>query len=622
MSKTINSVKKKTKKTTKSSTSSNKPIKKTAQPSTSLNKPIKKATPGKKSSPKSTTKRVMKTIAQKNNTVSAEEPINEETVNEVAAITIEESTTKSEPITEVKSATESKLTTEPKLNATKETMSQKPKSTKNKLNLIAKILACVAGISFIALLVNLFRLNILPTKYLIVIIVGMVFLTAVNLFLAFFKKAKTLRIISIILSILFSAVAIFGFLKINDTINFFANFGSDKVTNTYNIIVANDSKYDENSNLTNQTIYTYRDLTIDSNLVVEAIKTNYNADTEFNDNILALAADLISHTDKIGAINAGTYEAFLSDNDMYKDSFKIIKSFDIITEAEQTHEVDITRDPFVIFLSGIDTRSGMLPSRSLSDVNIVATINPKEHKILLTAIPRDYYVHLAGTPEDSLNDKLTHAGSHGGIALSKATVEELLNIEINYYARVNFNFVKNLVDAIGGIDINSDVDYSFTCWTDKGCTFHPGVNSVDGRCALAFARERKSYSAGDRHRGENQEQVIALILDKISKSSTLLSNYSGILAALNDTFETNIETSDITAFFKNQLEDMKPWKIENFNLNGTGAMDITYSYPSQPLSVMYPDETTIEAAKAKIYEYLGQEYQPAESEAIVEPTEE
>ena len=496
------------------------------------------------------------------------------------------------------------------------------KPTKSKLNLAAKILACIATISLLILLINVFRLDILPTKYLIIVIIIVIFLTVLNAFFVFFKNSKTLRIISIILSILFSVIAIFAFLKINDTINFFTNFGSDKVTNTYNIIVANDSKYDENSNLTNQTIYAYRDLTIDSNLVVEAIKTNYNADTEFNDNILALAADLMSHTDKIGAINAGTYEAFLSDNDMYKDSFKIIKSFDIITEAEQTHEVDITKDPFVIFLSGIDTRSGMLPSRSLSDVNIVATINPKEHKILLTAIPRDYYVHLAGTPEDSLNDKLTHAGSHGGIALSKATVEELLNIEINYYARVNFNFVKNLVDAIGGIDINSDVDYSFTCWTDKGCTFHPGVNSVDGRCALAFARERKSYSAGDRHRGENQEQVIALILDKISKSSTLLSNYSGILAALNDTFETNIETSDITAFFKNQLEDMKPWKIENFNLNGTGAMDITYSYPSQPLSVMYPDETTIEAAKAKIYEYLGQEYQPAESEAIVEPTEE
>ena len=327
----------------------------------------------------------------------------------------------------------------------------------------------------------------------------------------------------------------------------------------------------------------------------------------------------MSHTDRIGAINAGTFEAFLSDNDMYKDSFRIIKTFDIITDAEATHEVDITKDPFIVFLSGIDTRTGMLPSRSLSDVNIVATINPKEHKILLTAIPRDYYVHLAGTSEDSLNDKLTHAGSHGGIALSKATVEELLDIEINYYARVNFNFVKNIVDAIGGITINSDVDYSFSCWTDRGCTFHPGDNPVDGRCALAFARERKSYSAGDRHRGENQEQVISLILDKISQSSTLLSNYSGILASLDGTFETNIEMDDITAFFKNQLEDMKAWKVENKNLNGTGAMDYTYSYPSQPLSVMYPDESTIKEAKAKIYEYLGIE---VETEPEAEPTNE
>lgn len=329
----------------------------------------------------------------------------------------------------------------------------------------------------------------------------------------------------------------------------------------------------------------------------------------------------MNDTDKIGAINAGTYEAFLSDNDIYKDSFKIIKSFSIVTEAEQTHKVDITKDPFVVYLSGIDTRSGTLPSRSLSDVNIVATINPAEHKILLTAIPRDYYVHLAGTPEDSLNDKLTHAGSHGGIALSKATIEELLGIDINYYARVNFNFVQNLVDAIGGIDINSDVDYSFNCWTDRGCTFYPGLNSVGGRCALAFARERKAYSTGDRHRGENQEQVISLILDKISKSSTLLSNYSGILASLEGTFETNIEMDDITAFFKNQLEDMKSWKVENYNLDGAGGMDVTYSYPSQALSIMYPNYDTIEAAKAKIYEYLGLEYQPAQSDPATDSTD-
>ena len=614
MSKTIEPVKKKNQKTTKHSTSA----KKTAKKSTSAKKITNRSTITKKTATKrsasekklaeSTTVEPILTQSLKSFSTESEEPAKTPTLVEP------DNSVPNEP----KNPTliKSKETTEEN-----NTMPKQPKTTKNKLNLIARFLACITAISFIILMINVFRLNILPTKYLITITGVLIVLISLNLFFAFFKKSKVFRIISIVLSVIFSTVSIFGFLKINDTINFFANFGSDKITNTYNIIVSNKSALDENSDLKGTTIYTYRDLTIDSDLVVNAIKDNYDADTEFIDNILTLAADLMNDTNKIGAINAGTYEAFLSDNDIYKDSFKIIKTFDIVTDAEQTHEVDITKDPFIIFLSGIDTRTGTLPSRSLSDVNIVATINPKEHKILLTAIPRDYYVHLAGTPEDSLNDKLTHAGSHGGIALSKATVEELLGIDINYYIRVNFNFVKNLVDAIGGLDINSDVDYSFTCWTDKGCTFHPGINSVDGRCALAFARERKSYSAGDRHRGENQEQVINLILNKISKSSTLLSNYSSILSALDGTFETNIEMGDITAFFKNQLEDMPSWHVENLNLSGTGAMDVTYSYPSQPLSVMYPDESTIEAAKTKIYEYLGQEYPQPQPESTPESVE-
>ena len=496
----------------------------------------------------------------------------------------------------------------------------KPEKAPNKIFKITTwVLAGISIASLVALLVNVLRLNILPTKYLTLVIIGLVVLAALNLFFALFKKKEIiLKSISIVLSLLYSGVAIFGFLKINDTLNFFNNFGTETITNTYNVIVAKESRLTEDTDLTDHTIYTYRDLTIDSNLVVDAIQKNYKANTEFVDNILNLTADISNDTDKVAAINAGTYEAFLSDNEIYKDSFKIIKTFDIITEAEKSDELDITKDPFVIFLSGIDTRTGTLPSRSLSDVNIVATINPSEHKILLTAIPRDYYVHLAGTDPGALPDKLTHAGSHGGLALSKATVEELLGIKINYYIRVNFNFVKNLVDSIGGITVNSDVNYSFNCWTDRGCKINPGDNAVDGRCALAFARERKAYSAGDRHRGENQEQVISRILDKVSKSSTLLSSYSDILNALNGTFETNFTSDDITTFFKNQLEDMHGWTVENQNLNGTGGMAFTYSYPSQALSVMYPDPATIDAAKAKINEYLGIE--PEEPEAPAEET--
>ena len=476
-----------------------------------------------------------------------------------------------------------------------------------------KTMAFFSIIGFIALLVNIIRFNILPTKFLVLIIVGMVALTALNLFLAFFKKKPLLcKSISLILSLGYLFVSIFAFLKINDTINFFSNFGTDKNVNTYNVLVANASELNEDSDLTDYEIQTYRDLMLDSTLVEEAMKDEIGATAVFTDNILELFSYGLEDNNHVISLNAGTYEAFLADNDIYKDQFRIIKTFDVITDTENTSGIDVTKTPFAIYLSGIDTRSGKLPSRSLSDVNIVAVINPLEHKILLVAIPRDYYVHLHGTSEADLPDKLTHAGSTGGIELSKATIEDLLGLDIDFYARVNFNFVENLVDAIGGITINSDVDYDFKCWTDKSCVFHPGANPVNGRCALAFARERHAYSTGDRHRGENQEQVISLILDKITNSTTLLSNYSEILAALEGTFETSFNMDDVTKFFKNQLDEMATWTVENQNLDGKTGSAATYSYPAQKLSVMFPDEKSIEAAKKKINEVLG----------IEEPTEE
>lgn len=485
--------------------------------------------------------------------------------------------------------------------------SAKPASKGMKVfNIITKTLAILSTIALVALLINIFRFNILPTHLLVIITVVTVVLAALNLFFAFFKKKeKVLKSISIFLSIIYSAVAIFGFLKINDTINFLASFGTDQTTSTYNVLVAKESPLQEDSSLSGYEIHTYQDLMLDSNLVSDAISTNFSASAIFTNDLLELINYGLDDTNHVISMNAGTYEAFLEDNDTYKDRFRIIKTFEIVTDADSSSNIDVTKTPFAIYLSGIDTRSGTLPSRSLSDVNIVAVINPVDHKVLLVAIPRDYYVHLHGTTEADLNDKLTHAGSIGGVELSKATIEDLLDMKINFYARVNFNFVQNLVDAVGGITINSDVNYPFTCWTDKSCTFNPGPNTVDGKCALAFARERHAYDSGDRHRGENQEQVIGLVLDKVTSSSTLLSSYSDILAALEGTFETSFSSDDVTKFFRKQLEDMSSWKVENQNLDGTTGAAPTYSYPAQNLSVMFPDQTSIDAAKAKVNEVLG-----------------
>ncbi len=568
---------------------------------------------------KSTTKKKKKTVVK---TTDVVKPVKKRKPSAKKAST--SPAKKSIDVVEINEATpESQIPTE--LEESNTTPQEEPAvKTKTKkshkfFSRFTKTLAFLSIIGFIALLVNVIRFNILPTKFLVILIVGLVLLSALNLFLAFFKKKPILcKSISLVLSIVYIAASVFAFLKINDTINFFSNFGTDKNVSTYNVLVANESELNEESDLNDYEIQTYRDLMLDSLLVEEAMKEQIGANAIFTDNILELFSYGLEDNNHVISLNAGTYEAFLADNDMYKDKFKIIRTFDVVTDAEDTSGIDVTKTPFAIYLSGIDTRSGTLPSRSLSDVNIVAVINPLEHKILLVAIPRDYYVHFHGTDENSLSDKLTHAGSTGGIELSKATIEDLLDMKIDFYARVNFNFVENLVDAIGGITINSDVNYSFSCWTDRSCVFKPGANPVKGRCALAFARERHAYSTGDRHRGENQEQVISLILDKITNSSTLLSSYSDILAALEGTFETSFNMDDVTKFFKNQLDEMATWTVETQNLDGKTGSAATYSYPAQKLSVMFPDEESIKLAKKKINEVLGIEEEAEEEKTVTE----
>ena len=263
------------------------------------------------------------------------------------------------------------------------------------------------------------------------------------------------------------------------------------------------------------------------------------------------------------------------------------------------------KKPFTIYLSGIDSRSSKLPSRSRSDVNIFIVVNPKTRDILLVNTPRDYYVQLHGIKGQK--DKLTHAGYVGGVKLSKATLEDLLGYKADYYVRVNFQTVIKLVDAIGGITVRSDVNYNVTCDADRSCIIKPGDNKVDGKCALAFARERHAYKGGDRQRGKNQQQVIKRVIEKVSSSKTLVMNYDNLLKAMNKTFETSLSTKNITSMVQFQLNDMRGWNITTANLDGPTGMTSTYTCPNCKRSVMYQNKKSIDAAKAKIKAVLEKE---------------
>ena len=281
------------------------------------------------------------------------------------------------------------------------------------------------------------------------------------------------------------------------------------------------------------------------------------------------------------------------DKELYKYSINVIKT-------KEKKEIDVTKDPFIVYISGSDSR-GTISDVARSDVNIVVVVNPNERKVLLVSIPRDYYVQLHGTT--GVRDKLTHAGVYG-IDMSKNTIQDLLGININYYVKVGFTAVEGIVDTIDGVDIDSDID--FIPHTNKNCPFTVGVQHVDGKCALAFARERYSYESGDRHRGQNQQQVITAIINKMTNPKYLI-RYEKILKNTEGTLETDMTYENITSLAKFELTDLKKWDVESISLDGFGDMQPTYSMGSINLYVMEPNVDTVNYAKERIGEYLKNE---------------
>lgn len=259
----------------------------------------------------------------------------------------------------------------------------------------------------------------------------------------------------------------------------------------------------------------------------------------------------------------------------------------------ESDEVKVTHQkPFVVYLSGNDS-VGQLSANGRSDVNILMVVNPDTGKILLINTPRDYYVELAG--KHAL-DKLTHAGIFG-VDESMQTVSLLYETPIDYYVRLNFSGFMDIVDALGGITVYSDVDFTVAEWH-----YVEGRNDLSGIEALAFARERYSFESGDRQRGKNQQAVIKGLISKIC-SPAILTNYLDLMTAVKGTVETNMSVDKIAELVRLQIDEKIDWSIEAISVNGSDADDYCYSLQSNSY-VMIPDEKSVKNAKETIKKYL------------------
>lgn len=287
----------------------------------------------------------------------------------------------------------------------------------------------------------------------------------------------------------------------------------------------------------------------------------------------------------------------------------------LLTGAEANK---ITKEPFVVYLSGVDNR-GELTENARSDVNILAVVNPVTKQAALINTPRDYYVDLAGTES---KDKLTHAGLYG-VETSMATLGNLYGVDVDHYIRINFAGFISIIDAIGGVDVYSD--QAFTSVGSPGyydpTTFAEGWNHLDGKSALAFARERHAFKTGDIQRGINQMKVINAMANKL-KSPTLLMSFSKLMDAAADCFVTSFSQEQISALVRMQLGDLASWDIQSYTVTGSGAKSSKcYSAKGQSLYVMKPDENSVNEAKALIAAVLGGEDKLTSTSQTPEKTE-
>lgn len=263
------------------------------------------------------------------------------------------------------------------------------------------------------------------------------------------------------------------------------------------------------------------------------------------------------------------------------------------THANEDHVI-------TVLLSGNDTY-GTLATNGRSDVNIVAIINTETKQVALISTPRDYYIEFPNSWGQK--DKLTHASCYG-ISESMGALEMLYDVNIDYYFRVNFSGFEDIVDAIGGISVDNDV--AFTSDADNNFFYFPeGPIDLDGEQALSYVRCRHAFADGDFARNRHQLMVIKAILKKMM-STEMLTNFSGLLSAMEGSFETSIPYSVMTDLVKMQLDDMAEWNIVQYA--AAGWSDWQYSWGAgEDLSVVQPDYASVDAAKEIIRQVFDDE---------------
>lgn len=457
----------------------------------------------------------------------------------------------------------------------------------------------------VAFIAQIFISNIVPMKYAIPVVIVLLLLFVGMYYLQLGKRVNKInKILGKILIVILAVFLGIGNWYIFKTTNAFGRMtGNNTQTDVVSVVVMNESSVKDLKDLKGKKLGVIK--TGDNEIMTKALT---DVEKDLGEDITTI--DYKSYKDygddlyngKVDAIlvNEGSRGLFEENYDKFNSETRKIKEYTYEKEVKDiSKDVNVTKEPFSVYITGIDT-FGTISTVSRSDVNMIVTVNPKTHQILLTSIPRDYYV--PQPCQGGQTDKLTHSGLWGA-ECTVETVENYFDAEINYFARVNFSSVIEIVDALGGITVDNPNSFYVS---DENYNYPAGKINMDGKMALRFARERYSFADGDRERGRNQMRVITAMINKMI-SPTIITNYSSIMDAVGGSFQTNMTANEMSSLVKMQINDMSGWDIKQISVSGRGNPSAWSPANGFNAWVMEPDKATVDNATSLIKKVVSGE---------------
>lgn len=437
-------------------------------------------------------------------------------------------------------------------------------------------------------------LNIIPLKYLLLIVSSLLILNTISIILINVHEKTYLKIIGYILialTILSSGISLY---YIVNTKNFIKSSFANKKTYTKNTyyVISNSTDY-----INDETTYIVGTFKNSANIVnaFEKLNNKYVVNEVKYDDMELLINDLNNGVINLALLDKASYEIYFQiKQELNKTDYNVLYEYD--SYEKNNSSISENKDIINIYVEGKD-QSG------ISDFNMIATVNIKDHKILLTAIPREYYIEVAGKEGryDSLNSISTYDSN-----TSKESLEKLLNIEIDYNIKIDSSNIVSIVDYLNGIEFESDKSFETTKsisldpYTQDGkkLKIKKGKQRLDGIETLTLARETKAFENGEIVRHENCIKITEAIANKILSTKALF-HYNETLNNINTLYTTNIPKNLAEKLVKETLDN--DWKIEIQSVNGEEGYEPIH-LSSIYGNIIYPDYDSVEQAKNNINE--------------------